>query len=93
VASTRKFLTKYEWPPGLINVFLDGVEKFPIRFFLCDDSTSMNSEDGNRLERGEDGKDMFVECTRWEEITDALRFHMQLSIAANAPAEFHFLNR
>mgnify|MGYP005991603293 CR=1 FL=1 len=34
----------------------------------------------------------YVQCTRWEELTDALRFHANLAHEAGAPTEFRLLN-
>ena len=33
-----------------------------------------------------------VECSRWKELTDALKFHAQLADIAQAPTEFRLLN-
>jgi hypothetical protein len=33
-----------------------------------------------------------VDCTRWAELTDTLRFHINLANKAQAPTEFRMLN-
>lgn len=33
-----------------------------------------------------------VECSRWVELTDALKFHAELAVTAQAPTEFRLLN-
>ena len=33
-----------------------------------------------------------VECTRWAELTDALKFHAELAYTGKVPSEFRFLN-
>ena len=34
----------------------------------------------------------FLQCTRWQELTDALKFHANIAHAAGAPSEFRLLN-
>lgn len=45
----KEFLSKQGWPEGLIEVFIQNVSKTPLRFFVCDDSGSMYTTDGNVL--------------------------------------------
>jgi hypothetical protein len=33
-----------------------------------------------------------VKCTRWKELTNALKFHLQLASSGSIPTEFRFLN-
>ena len=33
-----------------------------------------------------------VSCSRWSEMTESLRFHIDLAIAAKSPSEFRLLN-
>lgn len=87
----REFLTAQKWPIGLQDTLVEGLHKVPIRFFICDDSGSMGTNDGNRIVSTGKGKKM-IECTRWAELTTSLEFHMQLARAANAPTEFRLLN-
>ena len=39
----REFLSTYpySWPLGLQDTFINSLNKFPIRFFVCDDSGSV----------------------------------------------------
>jgi hypothetical protein len=59
------------------------------RYFICDDSGSMNMTDGS-LVRDNGG---IVSCSRWEEMVATMQFHIDLSKAANAPSDFRFLNQ
>ena len=43
------YLTKNGWPTGLRKMLISGLVTTPARFFICDDSGSMMSSDGNRL--------------------------------------------
>jgi len=89
--AAREFLEANKWPRGLQDSFIQQLRKIPIRFFICDDSGSMSTNDGHRLV-AQHGKGRFVSCTRWNELTTALSFHSNLARAANAATEFRFLN-
>ena len=45
-SSVRQYLRHFGWPNGLQSLFLQTRAKVPIRYFICDDSGSMNSSDG-----------------------------------------------
>lgn len=68
------------------------LDRIPARFFLLDDSGSMISGDGMRVvDRGPNMNKSWAACSRWDELANMARFHIQL--AAHAPTEFRFLNR
>lgn len=46
-AGAREFLTARRWPEGLQNTFVANVSRTPLRYFICDDSGSMQTNDGN----------------------------------------------
>jgi hypothetical protein len=46
--STRQFLTSNKWPQSLQDILVKGCERFPIRYFVVDDSGSMARNDGHR---------------------------------------------
>ena len=72
--NATQYLTLHEWPIALQNAFLRNLARIPFRFFIIDDSGSMATSDGHRLiGRGHNKK--MVSCTRWSELTDAVRFH------------------
>jgi hypothetical protein len=48
-AGTRSYLFSHGWSLGMQNTLINGLKKVPIRFFICDDSGSMMTEDGHRL--------------------------------------------
>lgn len=52
----KEFLQQKGWPEGLQNAFVDNLAKVPIRFFICDDSGSMMTNDGHKLVDGKNGK-------------------------------------
>ena len=45
----REFLSRFGWPYGLQSLLINTIRKIPIRFFICDNSGSMMSDDGHRL--------------------------------------------
>jgi hypothetical protein len=91
-AAARQFLFEKGWPLGLQRTLILSLEKIPFRYFICDDSGSMMSQDGNHvIGTGQNTK--LVSCSRWTELTDALRFHVTLAKKARAPSEFRLLNK
>ena len=63
----------------------------PVRFFIVDDSGSMNLDDGQRVIKGPHGAKL-VKCSRWQELVEAMKFHCELAHVASAPTEFRLLN-
>lgn len=45
----REFLSQHNWPAGLQDTFVKNLTKVAFRFFICDDSGSMSSNDGHKL--------------------------------------------
>ena len=87
----RAFLAARGWTKGLTNALISSVEQTPIKFFICDDSTSMESEDGKHF-IGEGNTKRLVRCTRWEELRETILFHAKLSCMLSAETEFRLLN-
>lgn len=48
VDSTKRYLTKEEWPTSLQELLIKGCQRYPVRFFIVDDSGSMARNDGHR---------------------------------------------
>ena len=83
----RRFLDTCQWPKGLQNTIIKCLKDTPYRFFICDDSGSMNSSDGNIFINGRK-----IQTTRWKELTESLQFHVQLAYHSRCPTEFRLLN-
>ena len=49
VPNLRNYLNDHGWPNGLQEYFISSLDRIPIRYFICDDSGSMSTEDGNRI--------------------------------------------
>jgi hypothetical protein len=45
----REFLQKSGWPASMQDYFITGLERIPLRFFICDDSGSMGISDGEKI--------------------------------------------
>ena len=89
--AAKAFLTAQDWPKGLQSSFLENLESISLRYFICDDSSSMNTEDGTMLLKvGKKYKS--VDCSRWSEIGECLKFHINLSRQALARSQFRFCN-
>eukprot|EP01038_Epipyxis_sp_PR26KG_P009959 gene9959-13392_t len=90
-AKGKLLLDSYLWPPGLQLSIFKCCKKIAIRFFIVDDSGSMNINDGKKLvSGGTDGK--IIKCTRWSELSESMMFLASLSEALNVPSEFRLLN-
>lgn len=84
-------LEKNNWPQGLKEQMVANWDTFPYRFMVLDDSGSMGHMDGTKLMSS--GRIMkSINCSRWDEMGDAVKFHAELADMAKAPTEFCFLN-
>jgi hypothetical protein len=45
----REFLNQKGWPEAMQTTFIKNIEQVPLRYFICDDSGSMSTEDGTVL--------------------------------------------
>lgn len=88
------FLNSQGYPPGLIQQCLNTMQKFPVRYFICDDSGSMMTADGNKMtpDHSRPGHASHHKCTRWEELCATVRYHTLLAQASGSFCEFKFLN-
>jgi len=89
--NAKQYLNHNGWPIGMQTALLRCISKVPIRFFIIDDSGSMVTNDGHMM-TGVGSKTRFVKCARWNELTQAMKFHVGLAKAARAPSEFRLLN-
>mmetsp|Transcript_19123 Transcript_19123/g.23703 ORF Transcript_19123/g.23703 Transcript_19123/m.23703 type:complete len:436 (-) Transcript_19123:185-1492(-) len=78
---------------GLINALLKSVDKFYQRFWIVDNSGSMQIADGHRIVETEKQSDFrMVSCTRWAEIQMTVEYHVQMAGLLRAPTTFRLLN-
>ena len=52
----REFLMSHGWPPGLQDHLVEDLVRFPYRFFICDNSGSMITNDGHKIIETGNGK-------------------------------------
>jgi len=68
-------------------------ETFALRYWIIDNSGSMQEADGTRLLPAKYRKDpKMVQCTRWEEIKECINYHINLASLIQAPTRFRLLN-
>lgn len=91
VEGAKRFLSQHKWPGGLQKALLKSVSKLPLRYFICDDSGSMLTNDGHKT-MGSGPNTKVIGCTRWSELVSSLEFHAELAEAADAPSEFRLIN-
>jgi len=86
-------LTKQGFTKGLARALNANYEYFPVRFWIIDNSGSMNKPDGHRIiDTGVKNDVKIVDCTRWEEIKECVNYHAGLSGLLFSPTIFKFLN-
>jgi len=86
-------LTNQGFTKGLARALNANYEHFPVRFWIVDNSGSMNKPDGHRIIETCVKNDVkIVDCTRWEEIKECVNYHAGLSGLLFAPTVFKFLN-
>jgi len=73
------------------NAMLDA---FAVRFWIVDNSGSMCARDGHRIVpvAGSDSRVRMVPCTRWDEISECVEYHVRLAGLLGAPTQFRLLN-
>jgi len=78
---------------GLAKSLGPNLEIFPKRFWVVDNSYSMTTRDGHRLELANNSTIRDIPCTRWDEIKDCVHYHEEMSNLLGSPTEFRLLNR
>lgn len=78
---------------GLAQAVLQQSHFFANRFWIVDNSGSMNAVDGRRLVPTKKRSDVrWVNCTRFAELQECILYHAQLSALLEAPTRFTLLN-
>ena len=74
---------------GLAVALGENCDVFPVRFWVIDNSGSMNTADGHRVvETTTRDNVAIVPCTRWEEIKECVNYHAQMAALLCAPTVF-----
>jgi len=77
---------------GLIESIKRSNDVFPLRIWVIDNSGSMNTADGHRLHQYSNNVVKILDCSRWAEIQDTVRYHAQMTALLEAPTSFRLLN-
>ena len=85
----RNYLISQRWTKGLQECFITGLEKAPFRYFIIDDSGSMGASDGSIVV---EDRNAMVNCSRWGELTESMKFHVIAAQEAGAYTQFRLLN-
>ncbi len=83
----RAFLELNQWPLGLQQAYISNASSVGFRYFIIDDSGSMNTADGKIPY-----SDSRAPVTRWDELRESMKWHVGAICASNLPSEFRFLN-
>ena len=66
---------------------------FALRYWIIDNSGSMQQTDGHRIIPTHNREVVkMVPCSRWEEITECVEYHVKLAGLIEAPTRFRLLN-
>jgi hypothetical protein len=79
---------KEGYSTGLALSLSENAARYDFRYWLVDNSGSMQIGDGHRIV-WKDGKAKQVACTRWEEITHAVTYHARMATFLECPTIFH----
>ena len=89
---TMNFLKARQWPTNLIKTLCRDNKEIWKRYFIVDDSGSMNANDGNKIEVTRSRGPMVVKCSRWAELKSAVDFHAEFAYLSQSTSEFRLLN-
>ena len=88
-----QFLTNHSWPKHMQDFTIAQLEKHPLRYFIYDDSGSMQTYDGNKyVTMGIQNHPTFMKCSRWDELKEVIKFQMNFCREGEINAKFLFLN-
>lgn len=86
-------------PAGLAHSVSKGIDSFPLRICIVDNSGSMNTPDGQRIVNSPHGGGCFghstlrrLTCTRWQELGEDVVEMARMATALRARTDFHLLN-
>lgn len=79
---------KEGYSTGLARALFDNASWYDFRFWVVDNSGSMQIGDGHRIVGRAGGKSKAVACTRWEEIKEAVKYHAQMAAVLDSPTIF-----
>ncbi|KAL7528399.1 hypothetical protein ACHAXR_002426 [Thalassiosira sp. AJA248-18] len=84
-------LIKEGYSTGLALALSENTSRYDFRFWVVDNSGSMQIGDGHRIVNN-GAKSKTVACTRWEEIKETVKYHAQMASVLDCPTIFQLLN-
>jgi hypothetical protein len=94
-ATTQKdrieILRSQGFPFGLASLILNHTHDFPLRIWLVDNGGTMHHNDGHIITKTSGQKVAIVDCSRWQEVSVALRWHAELAAWVQTPMAVRFL--
>ena len=86
---TDQFLADLGYTRGLRIEIMNSLKQHASRIWVLDNSGSMNCNDGSLFLPE---KNKRISCTRWEELQNTMKFHLDLSEGLQAPCYLQLLN-
>jgi Mg-chelatase subunit ChlD len=88
----RQDLKAQGFTNGLIESLTRSNDAFPLRIWVVDNSGSMTTPDGHRLYQTPDNRVRLLDCSRWAEIQNTVKYHARVAALLEAPTSFRLLN-
>lgn len=89
----RSQLMKQGYTRGLAESLSSNMQVFSHRFWVVDNSGSMQEPDGHRIiDTADKSTVKIVSATRWEEIRECVNYHVRVARLLHAPTDFRLLN-
>jgi len=85
-------LKELGYTQGLIDAVVKNNEQYPSRIWVLDNSGSMNTMDGNLFAMDSENRGQTVQCTRWNELQDCMKYHLGLTEIMHTQTVLRFLN-
>lgn len=77
---------------GLAKALAWNANMFSNRYWIVDNSGSMEVGDGHRITVGSGGKTVCQQVTRWQEIQETVQYHCEMASLLASPTHFCLLN-
>lgn len=89
----RSQLLSQGYTHGLAQSLSNNIQVFSHRFWVVDNSGSMQEPDGHRIiDTADKSIVQIVSATRWEEIRECVNYHIRVARLLQAPTDFRLLN-
>ena len=79
---------------GLVLALDESASRYDSRIWIVDNSGSMQLGDGSRIikEAKKGGKQKSIDCTRWDEMAETVKYHAQMASTLDCPTVFQLIN-